>query len=182
MTKLIISILILFSLYSYSSFPLLESARENFYKATEEEEAVDKAISQFQQIKKIEPDLNGLAEVYIGSLTALKATYTYWPNKKMEWAKKGIAIMDEGLAKDPNNIESLFIYGTTCYYLPFFFEKGKDAENSLLKILDLLEAGRTIPEKELLKNAIQFIIDNIEPKGEKLKQAKKFLKQLQIKD
>lgn len=139
----------------------LENARELYYKATENEDYLESAISKFSDIGKNSYEYKAMSMVYIGSLKALKAKYAFWPTDKLKFANEGIEILDKWISKNQNNIEALFIYGTTYYYMPFFFDKSDDAEKALKRILELESYFSKIDQK-LLKNALKFINENIE--------------------
>ena len=169
MRLIIIVFLLLPNFLLYSNDILLKDARQLFYNATKEEEFVEKALKKFELIKKY-PDHKGLATTYIGSLTAMKALYTIFPHKKLSYANEGIKIMEEGVKAAPSNIESLFIYASTCYYLPFFFGKGDDAEKAFKEIIKLAEITNMNYEPEIVKNALEFILENADlTKEEKVK-------------
>jgi len=142
---------------------LLEVARLSYYKSTENEKHLEPSIKLFEDIKKRFPNYAGVSQTYIGSLTLLKGKYAFWPQKKLQYVEEGLAQMDEGLKLSPNNIESLFIYGTTCYYLPFFLGKKGLAIEKLNSIIPLL-SNSTVKsyDKEIMKNVLAFLLENLE--------------------
>lgn len=157
----------------------LEKARKLYYDATQNSKKADLAIKYFTEIKRYDITLSSLADTYIGSLTAVKARDEFWPWKKFELANEGIEIMEKALKSDPNNIESLFIYGSTCYYLPFFFGKSNDAEAKLKMIIHLLnDKSLNLYSQDLLKNALIFIKENIKLSPSESKKADDFLTRL----
>lgn len=140
----------------------LKSAREVYYKAIEKEKFLESALVAFEKIANKSKKNRGMATTYIGSLVMLKGKYAFWPQTKLRYVNEGIEIMDKGLAEDPKNIESLFIYGSTCYYLPFFLGKSSLAEEKFKEIIKLMPSiNKKDYESEILKNAMQFILDNI---------------------
>jgi len=151
----------------------LTNGRKLYYLAIEDEDKVEEAIQFFEKLKS-EKKYIGLATTYIGSLVAVKAKHSFFPHKKFEYANDGIELMEKGLKISPNNIESLFIYGTTCYYLPFFFGKAKEAEQSLKKIISLLDNVSNI-EISIVKNALKFIKENIDLTTKELEKVDSFL-------
>lgn len=152
-------ILNLFLLSNPSEFEI-ENARELYYKATNEEKYLELAIKKFESISSKKPEMKNLSMVYIGSLITLKAKYAFWPQNKLEYANEGMDILDKWIKNNEDNIEALFIYGTTYYYMPFFFNKSEEAEKALKKIIYL--ASPDVKNKKLLKNALEFIKENIE--------------------
>lgn len=164
MKKLIYIILVFSSVLSLQANTaiLLKEARQLYYKSTQDEDAIEKAIEKFNQIKSKDNKLNGVATTYIGSLTAVKAKYATLPTTKYSLAIDGLEQMKLGLTQCPENIEALFVYGSTCYHLPFFFGKAKEAEETLKKIITLSELNYKLYDKEIIINSLNFISDNID--------------------
>jgi len=157
----------------------LEKARKFYYEATQNSKKADLAIKYFTELKRIDATLSSLADTYIGSLTAVKARDEFLPWKKFELANDGIEIMEKAIKSDPNNIEALFIYGSTCYYLPFFFGKSNDAETQLKRIIHLLnDKSLNQYSQDLLKNVLTFIKDNIKLSPSETKKTDELLARL----
>ena len=140
---------------------ILTKARLLFYKSVEDKDHIPEAIKLFEILIENEA-YSGRAMTYIGALTALKGRFAFWPQQKYSLANKGLAIMDKGIQTSPNDIEALFIHGSTCYYLPFFFGRKDDAIRSLKKIIDLLPEQMHLYNEELTENVINFIKENLE--------------------
>ena len=170
----------------FVNFPLLssnnsklEEARLLYYSAIDEEDNIEKAIKIFEEIISKDRSLKGLSITYIGSLTAMKAAHTFWPNNKLDYVNEGLEIMEEGVALSPNNIEALFIQGTTLYNLPFFFGTSDDAESNFKKIINLLnDKSITEYDHEILSKTIDFILENAELTDQEKKKARKFRQKL----
>ncbi len=138
----------------------LQSARKQFYAAIEDKNQIAPTIRMFQRIAQLEPRYTGRTQVYIGALIALKGKHAFFPHAKLKWAKRGLEIMDDGLAENPDDIESLFIHGTTCYYLPFFFRRSDDAQRDFKKIIKLMPQQRHAYDPQLIKNVTAFLLEN----------------------
>jgi hypothetical protein len=164
----------------YAADTKLEKLRLLYYEATEDEDKVVPAIDMMRQLKRNNPAYEGVITVYIGSLTAVKARYAFWPPDKLEYANKGIDLMEKGREVDPDNIESLFIYGTTCYYLPFFFNKSEDASEALRRIVGLVD-GRAVDKygADMVYNALEFITENIELNDSQKQKAADWMQKLE---
>lgn len=182
--KSLLKIILLFSLFfalfvsELFSNDLYLNARDAYYKATEKEEFVDKSIELFKKLEK-DSDYKGLARTYIGSLIMLKGKYAFWPNQKLNYVDDGLKEMDKGLSLDPKNIESLFIYGSTCYYLPFFLGKKNLAISKLKKLVhELNDSSIERVDKKILKNALEFIQENIDLNEKDSKKVESFKNKL----
>lgn len=139
---------------------MLEVARKQFYTAVEDKKQIEPTIELFKRIEEKEPKYVGRIQVYIGALVALKGKHAFFPHTKLKWVNRGLAIMDSGLKKDPNNIEALFIHGTTCYYLPFFFKRGDDAQRDFKEIVKRLSQQIHIYDPKLITNIVVFLLES----------------------
>ena len=139
---------------------MLEVARKQFYAAIEDKKRIEPTIALFKRIGQVAPKYTGRTQVYIGSLIALRGKHAFLPHTKLKWAKRGLAIMDSGLQKSPNDIEALFIHGTTCYYLPFFFRRGDDAQRDFNEIIKLMPQQMDTHDPKLIRNVVAFLLEN----------------------
>ncbi len=164
---IVVLFLILNSNSLISKASKLYQAREQYYQSIKDEDKLEPTIELFEEIYKENPQLEGMCRTYVGSLVMLKGKHAFWPHKKVSFVNEGIPIMDKGLNLDPDNIESLFIYGSSCYYLPFFLGKGNLAEEKLKKIVAILNQDDLKKyDKKILVNALEFILKNIDLNSE----------------
>ena len=138
----------------------LAKARAQFYAAISDKKQITPAIKLFEKIEQLAPKYAARTQVYIGALVALRGKHAFLPHTKLKWAKRGLAIMDSGLEKNPDDIEALFIHGTTCYNLPFFFRRGDDAQRDFRKIIKLLPAQNHTYDPKLIKYIVAFLLEN----------------------
>lgn len=144
----------------------LKSAREQFYTAIEDEKQIEPTIKLFERVAEIKPSYAGRTQVYIGALVALKGKHAFWPHAKFRWTKRGLAIMDKGLKKSPYDIEALFIHGTTCYYLPFFFKRSDDAQRDFKEIIKRMPLGQHTYDLKLITYVVEFLLENAKLTGD----------------
>jgi hypothetical protein len=140
---------------------IFQRARLLFYTAVNDAKQIAPAIALFDSVAQMEPGWQGRAATYRGALIALKGKHALLPIDKYKWTKRGLTVMDQGLALQPDDIESLFIHGSTCYYLPFFFKRKEMAERNLKKILYLTPDFHLNYDRLLVRHAIRFIIEKI---------------------
>ena len=114
----------------------------------------------FEQYKNLYPEFRGRAITYIGVLTALRGRHASWVYTKYNLVKKGLKIMDEGIQQSPEDIEALFVYGSTCYFMPFLFGRNDDARNAFLKIIELLPENIQYYDAPLMNDVINFLIEH----------------------
>jgi hypothetical protein len=149
---------------------LLTEARLLYYDGLKDKTKIEPAIELFAKIGQREARWHGRAQTYIGSLTAVKAKHAFWPHQKWKWAKRGLQLMDAGLALAPDDIEALFIHGTTCYYLPKFFGRADEARRHLRAIIRLLPETAHLYEPKLMANVIKFLMEKLELTDEERQQ------------
>jgi hypothetical protein len=160
----------------------MDTARKLYYQAVKDEDKLEQAMVQFEQIKSSSPQLNGITTIYIGSLTMIKGKHAFWPHKKVEYVNDGLKIMDKGIATEPNNLESLFIYGSSCYYLPFFLGKKDLAIEKLKKMIPLLDDENISKyDNEIMTNALKFIAEKIELNTDEKAKVNQYIAKLESK-
>ena len=138
---------------------LLKRAREKFHAGVEDKKQIEPAMKLFEQIAREEPKYAGRAEVYMGALVTLKGKHAFFPHTKLKWTKRGLAIMDDGLKKAPADIEALFIHGVVCYHLPFFLQRGDDAQRDFREIIKQMPSQMHTYHSELAENIITFLLE-----------------------
>lgn len=149
-------------LNSTDTSALLRQARQLFYKSVEDEEQIDAAETAFRKLMALDKQLEGRATTYLGALVAIRGKHAFWPHDKWRLANEGIELMDKGVAIAPSDVEALFIHGSTCYYLPFFFKRSDDAQQKFRKIVQLLPSQKHAYDADLLLNVVQFMEENAE--------------------
>lgn len=151
---------------------LLETGRNYFYGSVEDETQIEKGIATFQQLAETYPAMQGRSTVYIGALTALKGRHALWVYTKYDLVKKGLKIMDTGIEQSPDDIEALFVHGSTCHFMPFFFGRSEEAQTSFNRIVKLLPDHVHKYDPELMGNVIDFLIEHTELKNEEISKLK----------
>lgn len=140
---------------------LMTRARLLYYESVNDQEKINPAIDLFNTIGERDERLRGRTKTYVGSLIAVKAKFAFWPHAKWKFAQNGLRLMDEGLRQNPDDIESLFVHGVTCYFLPEFFGRGDDAQRHLRKIVRLLPEHANNYDSKIIANVIKFISEKI---------------------
>jgi len=163
MLRLILFLLLFLQISIAFANPKLDKARKLYLGAVKDEDKLDESILLFEELKTEIPNIQGKATTYLGSLTMLKGKHAFWPHKKVEYVNDGIKIMDQGLKQDPNNLESLFIYGSSCFYLPFFLGKSDLADQKFKKFIEIINEDEMKKyEQDIMNNALKFLIEKFE--------------------
>jgi hypothetical protein len=144
---------------------LLKTARLQFYAGVRDASKLPEAVSLFEVLSQ-DSALQGRATVYLGALEALRGKHAVFPMAKYKHAVRGLELMDQGLRMAPDDIESLFIHGSTCFYLPLFFGRKDDALQSFRNLIQLLPEHYHDYEETIVSNVIEFLIENAELSAE----------------
>jgi len=160
--KLLIIIYILLNYESAfaSTDSLIVEARLLFYKSITDKTYIPKTMEIFKTLES-DSSYKGKAMTYIGALTAIKGKFSLIPILKYTYVKKGLSLMDKGIEHCPDDLESLFIRGSTCFYLPFFFGRKDDAQEDFKSIILLLPEKYSSYNPDLLENVIVFLKENV---------------------
>jgi 5'(3')-deoxyribonucleotidase len=152
-------------------------ARQLFYQSVEDAQTIEKAILLFRKIGQ-EKACKGLALTYIGALTALRGKYAFSPIAKYRHVLNGLRLMDQGIAKSRDNIEARFIRGMTCFYLPFFFNRKKTAQNDFRTIVKQLHKEYHLYDAQLIMNVTDFLLEQADLNTEEIRMIKKIQKRI----
>ena len=86
---------------------------------------------------------------------------------------QGLSAMDKGISMASDDLEALFIRGSTCYHLPFFFRRGDDAQRDFQKVVTMLPAQVHAYDPALMVHIIQFIAERAELDSDELERIQK---------
>jgi hypothetical protein len=161
MKKSLFTVIVLLNtgLFAQTTEARLQEARILFYKSVEHKEFIPLSVELWKSLES-DSGFQGRALTYMGALTALKGKHAFWPHDKLKYTQKGLALMDQGRDKSPDDIETLFIHSSTCYFLPFFFKRAEDAQKTLKKIAALLPEKSYQYDTAMVKNVINFILQH----------------------
>jgi hypothetical protein len=124
-----------------------QSAFEQFTVAqTGVDAAVDKSAEQFDALLRADP-INPVLMAYSGAATAMRATTTLLPWKKMGYAEDGMALLDKALALltpahnapmqrgVPGALDVRFVAANTFLAVPGFMNRGARGAKLLDEVL-----------------------------------------------
>lgn len=124
-----------------------QSAFEQFQQASSGKDgSIEKTVDAFSTLLVTEPG-NPVLMAYTGAATAMKATTTWLPWKKMSYAEDGMALLDKALAmltpahnaplqhNTPAVLEVRFVAANTFLALPGFMNRGARGAKLLNEVL-----------------------------------------------
>lgn len=145
------------ALLTFSSLVMadqLEVGRGLFYQAVDNVEALSLAKAEFSKFSS-----SATAKMYLATLESLEAKHSLWPIRKYNLANSAIAKMGQIVDANRDNYEIRFLYGSTLFYLPFFFNQSEKAKLEIRYLADNLsfQIGKITPE--MITNVANFLIE-----------------------
>lgn len=138
---------------------LLALGRLYFYLAVEDKSYLEKGSAHFSEMKSVQNSRYfGEAEMYLQALNAIRAKNALWPTDKWSIANKALIEMDKIILKYPENIEIRFIRASTCYYLPFFFNRKEQVKNDFVILTNLIPIRHENYPLHLIRNICDFMM------------------------
>lgn len=131
--------------------------RVYFYLAVEDKSMIEKGQEFFSNLKSVYP---GESAAYLAGFEALKAKNALWPIDKWNLAQSALSKMDKAVEEHPQNIEVRFIRASTCYYLPFFFNRKDQVIQDFRVLVKLIPGGASAYPEHLIRNISRFILDS----------------------
>ena len=153
----------------------LEIARKQFHQAVSDQSLIDSTRAMYKRIIAKYPKYRGRGETYLGALTSLKGKFNKHLPTKLKLVKQGIKIMEGGLKINPEDLESLYVYGSVCQNLPAFFNKLIAAKKSFDKIYDLFESHKKNHVSPALVNIVEYMLKNLKWTKEQEKHLREIL-------
>jgi hypothetical protein len=164
-----------------------QSAFQEFASASAgDKSAVDKAADAFDALLKAEP-ANPVLMAYAGATTAMKASTTMLPMKKMAYAENGLALLDKSLAMltpasdapiqrgTPGSLEVRFVAANTFLAVPGFMNRGARGAKLLNDVLDSpLFASAPLP----FRGAVWMRAASLAMKEQRMPDARKYLNEV----
>jgi hypothetical protein len=145
---LLASLLLLASAHASTPEPQFGAAYQRFMQAMRgDSNAIPDAAEQFEALLKADPT-DPVLLAYAGASTAMKATTTLLPWRKMAFAEDGLAQIDKGLALlqpvhdapryhgTPASLETRFVAAGTFLRLPSLFKRQTRGQQLLDDVLN----------------------------------------------
>jgi hypothetical protein len=133
----------------------LNLGRVYFYLAVDDKEILEKGEKHF---KLMGNERKAESAAYLAALEAIRAKNALWPMDKWTIANSALAKMDQVVEANPENIEVRFIRASTCYYLPFFFNRKDQVKSDFILLAHLIPVGYTSYPSHLIRNISSFIL------------------------
>lgn len=155
----------------------LSLGRVYFYLAVENKEILQKGEIYFKDLLK---EKKAESSAYLAALEAIRAKNALWPMDKWTIANSALAKMDLAVDAYPENIEVRFVRASTCFYLPFFFNRKDQVKSDFSILAKLLPSSYNLYPENLIRNICDFILKSDYLSSSEETNLKKFYQKIMI--
>jgi hypothetical protein len=164
-TVLLVSLAIISS--SYAQGLSLAEIRKQYVQGAENEDTAEKLL------KALGAADTPVTLAYKGATQAVMAKYATLPSKKYSLAKKGLAMINSAIAKDPENIEIRYLRFTIQENVPGFLGLSGDMDKDKAVIVRNVSKRKDYQiDDAFLKEMVLFMIDSDECSDEEIEKLK----------
>jgi len=141
---------------------------------TAEQDAIKGARGAVQWLTKAYAinKLDNQTLCYLGSANTLMATTTWNPIRRLAQVRRGIAMMDQAVRSEPNNIRVRIIRAANSRRLPSFLNRGDLALEDFEHLAGLIDKNPDLPRS--IKKTIYTNLAELYMKGKNQSKAQKF--------
>jgi hypothetical protein len=166
MKTLIFLLTVSFWSFSFAQAISLEEVRKKYVQGAQSESQAETLLNALNGENSLSPVL--LA--YKGATQAVMAKYATLPTKKYSLAKRGMAIINNAIAKDPENIEIRYLRFTIQHNVPSFLGLSGDKKNDKDLIIKNVARRKEYQINDIFfKEMANFLIDSDECSDEEIK-------------
>jgi hypothetical protein len=169
----LIFIILTFSIYGKdnSFIEKLEFIRTNYYASVEDEDIIEK-VEEFinnnfsQEDDKCPPVITA----YKAALKSVRSKHAFWPVSKLNYFNESMALFEEAVRQDPNNLEIRFLRFTILHYVPSFLGHSSERNSDMLVIIhELAKKDYTMIKPDIQKGIAEFLLrsERLKPEQEK---------------
>lgn len=145
----------------------LPDIRKQYVQGAENEETAEKLL------KALKAADTPVTLAYKGAAQAVMAKYATLPSKKYSLAKKGLEMIDNAIAKDPENIEIRYLRFTIQENVPGFLGLSGDMDKDKAVIVKNVSKRKEYQiDDAFLKEMVLFMIDSEECSDEEIEKLK----------
>jgi hypothetical protein len=97
---------------------------------------------------------------YEGALITLRAKHAFWPPRKLQHLRQGLAVLDAVVAAHPEHAEARYLRLMSCFYLPSVLGRGESVREDFAALAQLLPDVRNDYPADLYRAIAAFVLDN----------------------
>lgn len=140
----------------------LERIRAMYFLGVEEGQWAKRAQDSLAALKPAliaESDLDIAHSAYRGALEVVRAKHARFPPNKIKHLNRGSEILDELVARSPENLEVRYLRLASYRFLPFFLSRDDEVKEDLAILSRLLPDHREAFSPTMYAGVAQFVLD-----------------------
>jgi hypothetical protein len=141
----------------------LTRIRQLYLAAVQKESAIVQGLETIDGLRAAGiggSDVDAVLMAYRGSLVTLRAKHAVWPPTRLRHLRDGLDILDDVVARYPENAEVRYLRLMSCYYLPGILGRGWSVREDFEALARLLPAARHGYPPELYHAIVTFVREN----------------------
>jgi hypothetical protein len=156
--------------------------RNNFEKALENERAVDELLDYLRHKIPGEPEhLPPTLMAYYGALQGLKAKFSAFPTRKLQYLKSCLKYLDQSVQEEGADLETHFLRFSSLHHLPPFFGIPKKRYEDIKMIFRLLEErDYSDLDREFQSRVVDFMLQSRRLNAQQVKDFNAFKSELAV--
>lgn len=143
----------------------LVALRSLYLLAVSERAAIPQGLAEIERLRSYGGMPRGSHQeatltAYEGALITLRAKHAFWPPRKLQHLRQGLAVLDRVVAAHPEHAEARYLRLMSCYYLPPLLGRGESVREDFAALARLLPDVRDEYPDELYRAIAAFVLEN----------------------
>jgi 15-cis-phytoene synthase len=143
---------------------LLDVVRGRYFLAVEHRDYVETGHRALDHLHKTVPVGSAgelaLRDGYRGALIALQARHGRWPPQRLRDVQRGLALLDDAVARDPGSAEIRYLRLVTGFYLPGLFGRGATVREDFRALAALLPTVSPSARPPAFPAIVRFVLEH----------------------
>jgi hypothetical protein len=141
----------------------LTTVRELYLSAVHDAAAIPRGLAAVESARAHGNANPAVLSAYQGALITLRAKHGSWPPARLSHLREGLAILDQAVRDEPDQVEVRFLRLLSCYYLPGFLGRRGTVRADFAMLAVRLPSARGEYPKELYELMVGFVLEHGRP-------------------
>jgi hypothetical protein len=147
----------------------VERIRAMYFLSVDEGNWVDLAKDSLSALQNSIPPASEeevTLEAYRGALEVVRAKHSRWPLNKLKYLEGGAEILDDLVAREPDNLEVRYLRLASYLFLPFFLRRDDSVAADLQTLTVRLPERPDAFSPPVYQAVVRFLLENSALEGE----------------
>ncbi len=142
----------------------LSRLRSLYLASVEDEGAIDRGLREVERLRaglsaSAPEHVGATLAAYRGALITLRAKHALWPPNKLRHLRRGLEVLDAGVAAHPEVAEVRYLRLMSCFYLPSVLSRGWSVREDFAALARLLPSARSEVPAEAYRAIVRFVLE-----------------------